>query len=223
MGILPQTMLNYLALLGWNPGDEQEYFTHEELAEAFTLERVQKGGAIFSMVKLSAMNKHYLSELSDDGLLAWAKTHYDIHNIAITNPQKLLGALKTELGRFASYDIDGTALHEAMSWYSEDWPGSYDPNILIWKKSTQEATRGILAELIGILEPLSDERFTKAALEEFLIEWIDSHQKGRGDVLWPLRVALTGREHSPAPFDVAAVIGKQDTLKRIQNAHDSLA
>jgi glutamyl-tRNA synthetase len=223
MGFLPHTMVNYLALLGWNPGDEREYFTHEELAEAFTLERVQKGGAIFSMVKLSAMNKHYLSELSDEELLAWTLYHYNKHNVSVANTDRLLHAVKTELGRFSSYEIEGKPLYQELSWYEENWLPVYAPELLIWKKSTKEATRDILDDLITVLTELPEEQFTKQKIEEHIMSWIDSNQKGRGDTLWPMRVALTGREYSPGPFDIASVIGKKDTLARLQAGHDFLA
>jgi len=229
MGILPQAMLNYLALLGWNPGDDREYFTHEELAAAFSLERVQKGGAIFSNIKLSTMNKHYLLELSDEDLLAWAKTHYDMNGIVITEPERLLHALKTELGRFASYDVGGTKLHKAMSWYASDWTSDYATVSLTFKKAYTEqtpeikkSTQAILSELIQTVQNISEDQYTPEALQEFFMDWIEKNQKGRGDVLWPLRVALTDREHSPGPFEVASVIGKADTLRRLQLAHDSL-
>lgn len=222
MGFLPQTMVNYLALLGWNPGDDREYYTHAELAEAFTLERVQKSGAIFSLVKLSAMNKHYLSELSDEALLEWGMYHYKHHNIPVDNSDRLLGALKTELGRFASYDVGGISLHQAMAWHAENWNEQYAPEILVWKKSTKETTKLLLQELINLLEKLPEGDFTKEKIETYVMEWIDTNEKGRGDTLWPMRVALSGREHSPGPFDIAAVIGKEDTLSRLQAANGIL-
>lgn len=223
MGFLPHTMVNYLALLGWNPGDDREYYTHEELAEAFTLERVQKGGAIFSMTKLSAMNKHYLLELSDEKLLAWGMYHYEKNNIPVSNADRLLRALKTELGRFSSYDIDGTKLYEALSWYEEHWKAEYAPELLIWKKSTKEATREILHDLIDILIQLPEDQFTKQRIEEHVMHWIDTNKKGRGDTLWPMRIALTGRQYSPGPFEIASTIGKKDTISRLETAHNFLA
>lgn len=223
MGFLPHTMVNYLALLGWNPGDDREYYTHEELAEAFTLERVQKGGAIFSIVKLAAMNKHYLLELPDEQLLAWALYHYTKNNIPVANPDRLLRAVKTELGRFSSYDVDGTPLYAALSWHEETWKPTYAPELLVWKKSTKEAARDLLNELITLLTELPEDQFTKQRIEEYVMNWIDTNEKGRGDTLWPMRVALTGREYSPGPFEISSVIGKNDTIARLQAAFDFLA
>ena len=229
MGYLPQTMLNYLTLLGWNNGDDREYYTHDELAQAFTIERVQKAGAIFSIVKLANMNKHYLSELSDEELFAWAKAFYDKNGIEIQEPERLLQALKTELGRFASYDIGGTLLHEAMSWHASNWATDYSDVSLTFKKKPdaqtpeiKKSTQAILSELSDIIPAIPEGEWTAKHLEEFLINWIDSNQKGRGEYLWPLRVALTGREHSPTPFAVAEAIGKSNVLRRLQDARDSL-
>ncbi len=222
-GFLPHTMVNYLALLGWNPGNDREYFTHEELAQEFSLERVQKGGAIFSLPKLQAFNRHYLSLLSDQELLAWATYHYDNNAIKIEDAGRLLRALKTELGRFSSYDINGTPLHEALSWHTPTWEASYEPKLLIWKKSNQKGTKEIVDDLHLILEELPEQSFTKEGLEEHVMKWIDKNNKSRGDVLWPMRVALTGREHSPGPFEVGSAIGKADSLRRLKNASDCLA
>ncbi len=222
MGILPQAMLNYLALLGWNNGDDRELYTHEELINAFSLGRVQKGGAIFSLQKLSAINKDYLSKLSDEELLTWAMAHYKKEHIAVPDTDRLLGALQVELGRFSSYDVDGIPLHTALNWHQHDWEGSYDANILIWKKSTREDTKKTLSDIIEFLEPFSDEGFTLDHLKQTVMDWVDASGKGRGDMLWPMRVALSGREHSPGPFEIASVIGKKETMRRLATARDIL-
>ncbi|MEK7499308.1 MAG: glutamate--tRNA ligase family protein, partial [Patescibacteria group bacterium] len=222
MGFLPQTMVNYVALLGWNNGDDREYYTHEELGQAFTLERVQKSGAIFSMMKLSAMNKKYLSELSDEELLAWGLYHYTQKNISVRDETRLLHALKTELGRFASYDVGGIDLCEAMNWHEKNWMPELDAQKIVWKKSTPEATRDILEKLIALLEKLPEGDFTKEKIEEYVMNWIDANTMGRGDTLWPMRYAFTGREQSPGPFEIASVIGKEDTLQRLILAHGIL-
>ncbi len=222
MGYLPRTLVNYLALLGWNPGDDREYYTHDELAQTFTLERVQKSGAIFSITKLAAMNKHYLQALDNDELLAWGMYYYNLHEIPVKNPERLQKALRTELGRFSSYDIGGMPLHEALNWHEESWVGEYIPEQIVWKKSTREATREILQQLIAVLGEIPNERFTAQFLEEDIMHWIDTNGKGRGDTLWPMRYALTAREYSPGPFEIASVIGKHDTLQRLTAAHGIL-
>ncbi|OGY31909.1 MAG: hypothetical protein A3C02_00520 [Candidatus Andersenbacteria bacterium RIFCSPHIGHO2_02_FULL_45_11] len=210
MGFLPEAMLNYLALLGWNPGDEREFFTHEELATAFSMERVQKGGAIFSTEKLTAINKHYIRSLSVPELMqrAGISEENDATAKAVALEQERISTL--------------TELPEAIAFASPEWQATYPPSMLVWKKSTAEATKTILADLITKVVQYEKGDFTALQLQEYLIAWIDSGGLGRGDVLWPMRVALTGREHSPGPFEIAEVVGKNETIRRLTAARDIL-
>lgn len=221
-GYLPAAMLNYLALLGWNGGDDRELFSHEELIEGFSLERVQKAGAIFSMHKLDSLNKQYLTNLSDEELLQWGEKHYEQANISIQDDLRLLAALKTELGRFSSYNIGDQTLSDVMRWYEIGALLQYDSGLLVWRKSDAKATAHLLLKLGEKLSDLSEDQFTLDQLEKELLEWIDSEDLGRGDTLWPMRVALTGREHSPGPFEVASILGKEETVTRIRAAQERL-
>lgn len=210
MGFLPEAMLNYLALLGWNPGDEREFFTHEELIAAFSMERVQKGGAIFSTEKLTAINKHYIRSLSVPELMRRAGIFADSDTAA--------KAVALEQERISTL----TELPEAIAFTSSEWQATYPASMLVWKKSNQEATKTILTELITKVVQYKAADFTAMQLQEYLMAWIDDSGLGRGDVLWPMRVALTGREHSPGPFEVAEVIGKDETIRRLTAARDIL-
>lgn len=222
-GYLPEAMLNYLALLGWNPGNDQEFFTHQELVQAFSLERVQKGGAIFSLVKLQATNRHYIRTLSGEDLL-----------------QRFDDFLKNKVGVQHSYDLSNTAywskaivieqeriatledLVEALELYKLDWTASYPAELLIWKKSDRATTSQLLKKLIETISAFSTEDLNLEIMETELMAWIDQEDLGRGDTLWPMRVALTGKEHSPGPFEVASVLGKTETLRRLGLAQQKL-
>ncbi len=210
MGFLPEAMLNYLALLGWTPGDEREFFTHEELIKTFSIERVQKGGAIFSTEKLTAINKHYIRSLSVPELMqrAGISEGSDATAKAVALEQERISTL--------------TELPEAIAFADKDWQATYPSEMLIWKKSTAEATKTILTDLITKVVQYEKPECTAAELQEYLMAWIDTSSLGRGDVLWPMRVALTGREHSPGPFEVAEVIGKEETIRRLTAARDIL-
>lgn len=210
MGFLPEAMLNYLALLGWNPGDEREFFTHEELAEVFSLERVQKSGAIFSLEKLTSMNKYYIRLLPPEELMrrAGITPEGDSTQKAVALEQERVGTLNE--------------LRDAISFASSNWQATYPPEMLVWKKSTPEATKSYLTELITKVVQYEHTEFVAELLNQYLMEWIDSANLGRGDVLWPMRVALTGREHSPGPFEVAEVLGKEETIRRLTAARDIL-
>lgn len=212
-GYLPEAMLNYLALLGWNPKDDSEFFTHTELKERFSLEGVQKAGAIFSEEKLEAVNKHYIRRLASDEL--WEKARpfldqagYTVSKAAVATEQERIGTL--------------AELPEKLAYFKPDWPADYRSELLIWKKSTSAATLRILQDLVGFLSDLPEDNFTKDKLEERIMAWIDENEQGRGDVLWPLRVALTGLPHSPGPFEVAAVLGRAEMVARLKKAIEKL-
>lgn len=210
MGFLPEAMLNYLALLGWNPGDEREFFTHEELAQAFSIERVQKGGAIFSIAKLTAINKHYIRKLSVSQLIERAGI--------TTNNKRIAKAVALEQERISTL----IELPDAIAFVLENWKLDCEPQMLVWKKCTQDTTKTILSELITKIVQYEQEEFTASQLQEYLMPWIDERKLGRGDTLWPMRVALTGQDHSPGPFEVASVIGKSETIRRLTAGHDIL-
>lgn len=220
-GYLPEAMVNYLALLGWNPNTDREFFSREELRTLFDLSGVQKGGAIFDLIKLNAINKHYLQQLSESQLFEWGKRHYQqrgIEPVILRDPHRSTQALRTELGRMSSYDVGGFELHQALQWHDPDWEPDNPVDLLLWKKGTYAEARDRLQRVHDWLSQRPDTAFTSEALEHDILAWIDTEGLGRGDTLWPLRVALTGRKHSPGPFAVAAALGKETTLKRIKLA-----
>lgn len=213
MGYLPEAMVNYLAQLGWSPKDDREFLTREELIQAFTLDGIQKAGAIFSLEKLQAMNKHYLRQLSGEELLH--RTEPFLRSGSVKR-EYLIAALQTEQERVATLK----ELGESIVFFLPDWKADYAAELLIWRKSDKEKTKELLEKLQQKLDATED--FAKEKLEKDLLAWIDEHKLGRGDTLWPMRVALTGKEHSPGPFEVAAVLGKHETLQRVQTALNKL-
>lgn len=214
MGYLSEAVLNYLAQLGWSPKDDREYLTREELIQAFTLDGIQKAGAIFSLAKLQAMNKHYLRKLSGEEILERTRPYVHFVGVHKVSEDYLIAALTTEQERVATLK----ELGEAIAFFLPDWPADYTPEILVWKKSDKEKTIELLKQLSRKLEGFSENDFTKETLGKNLMTWIDENKLGRGDTLWPMRVALTGKENSPGPFEAAAVLGKNETVKRIEAA-----
>jgi glutamyl-tRNA synthetase len=217
-GYLPDALLTYLALLGWNPKTDQEFFTHEELIAAFSLENVQKGGAIFDEAKLKAVNKYYLQQLSPDAFLESARPFLEAADVTLEDRGYWQAAAACEQARVSTLQ----ELPEALEFFKPDWSGEYSAELLVWKKSTPDAAAERLKATGEFLATLSPDDFSAPVLEEKLLAWIDAHDLGRGDTLWPLRVALTGREHSPGPFEVAAVLGPKTTRKRIDAAFAKL-
>lgn len=209
MGYLPGAMLNYLALLGWSPKDDREFFAQAELIEAFSLEGIQKGGAIFSMHKLNAVNKEYMRKLTAKELTSLVAPY-----LGTSASMRLEAAVATEQSRA----ITLKELAELIDWATDDWDGAYEASLLVWRKSSAETTTELLRKLSEKLAGIPDEDFEEKKLEKLLLAWIDQEGFGRGDTLWPMRVALTGREHSPGPFEVAGALGKKEALRRIDAA-----
>lgn len=222
-GFLPAAMVNYLALLGWNPGDERELFTHDELIDAFDMKKVQKGGAIFDQDKLESINKHYINKLKPDELLQWGKEYFEQdqkrHKAFLKmDEQRLLAALQTEQERTSS----NYKLEVLLDWARPDWTGEYKGNSLVWRESTIEATIEYLQALHKLLSGTGEDQFKEEFLSKKILDWIKEKNWKNGDVLWPMRVALTDRAQSPGPFEIATAIGKESTLSRIEQAQKVL-
>lgn len=213
-------LVNYLALLGWNPGTEQEFFTLEELIHEFDIHKIQKGGAIFSTEKLDSINHHYLKALP-----------FDVYVNHVTNvvPDRILKAdlyndkrltmVAKELQERAKNMAEMTNLldHE-MDFYF--FPVKLDIKKIIWKDSTHEETKVHLSTTHTTIAEISEDSFTAQNIKNAL--WGYAEENGRGAVLWPLRYALTGKDKSPDPFSVAETLQKDEALLRIQNAIDLL-
>jgi glutamyl-tRNA synthetase len=211
-GYIPEAMLNYLALLGWNPGGEQELFTLDELIKLFTLDRVHKAGAIFDIEKLRWFNHEHLKRLSNEEfarrLEAFSKQKFDIRLVPLLKErvQTLLEA--KDVLNSGEFDFMADTI-------------SYDPTLLLQNgKLDTEKTKTYLTKLFEILSEISDEAFTTEQVKEAIFPY--ATEEGRGAVLWPLRTALSGHQTSPDPFTIAGLIGKEKTLARIQNAKNVL-
>lgn len=216
-GIVPAAMLNYLALLGWSPKDDHEVFSHEELIERFTLDGVQKSGALFSLTKLVSVNKHYVRQQTPSDLLNSARPFLTAAQFDLTDTAYWEQAVALEQERIGSV----AELPTLINYLRPDWEASYAPTLLIWKKSDHTTTRELIDKTRAFLTDMTDD-FTVQSVTLALMTWIDTEALGRGDVLWPMRVALSGRDKSPGPFEIAAVLGKDETLRRLGIASKKL-
>lgn len=236
-GYLKEALINFVALLGWNPGQgsTQELFSLDELVAAFDIAQVHKSGAVFDLKKLDWMNAEYIKKLSIDELYARIKSGNFLEKDLI---RKASQEMQTEkyLKRVLAIEQDRLA---KLSDVGENNPFfftselAYDAALLNWKQNTPDMTREALEKTRMILAGLNDADFAqKEILEKTLMEAAGDHAqslggteagKSRGDFLWPLRVALTGAERSPSPFDCAWVLGKNESLKRLKVAISSLS
>jgi glutamyl-tRNA synthetase len=218
LGYLPEALINYFALLGWHPRDEREIFSKQDLIEQFDLERVQKGGAIFDENKLNWFNREYIKKLSDKDFVERARpfVHTPISEIL---DETLSQLIKPKISFFAEinnlFDTSGE-----LSFLLKQ--NEYQPELLIWKKTGSfESSRKHILWLIDFLKKTQDSSFASAETIKSAI-WDYVEQNGKGDVLWPFRVALTGSERSPDPFVSATLLGKNETLKRLDLAFRKL-
>ena len=209
-GYFPEALVNYLALLGWNPGDEREIFSLEELIKEFDLSKIQKGGAIFDEEKLRWVNRHYVRKGGREGLLPHLPP--DITN-GREKPQveAIADMLLERVSTFG--DIRREFLAGEFDYLFKD--PTYSGSLLKWKKATDNP-KPHLERIFSLLEGVPEESFTKVVIQNALTPYAEA--KGKGNVLWPMRVALSGREQSPDPLTIAAMLGKTATRKRLTRA-----
>ncbi len=213
-GILPEALLNFLALIGWNPGTDQEIFSKSDLVEQFDISKVQKGGAAFNVEKLDWINKEWLLKMSDEEFIKYLGDVW-IQFIVRDEAQSLFLNLLRERAHKRS-DIIKMIDEGEFEYLSESL--SYDVEGLVWKKSDKETTLSYLREITKRLEDVEQWNMdnVKSAI------WDYAEEKGKGDVLWPMRFSLSGKDRSPDPFTLAFILGKEKTLQRISTAIESL-
>jgi len=213
-GYLPEAFINFIAFLGWNPGTDQEIMSMKELIEKFDITKVQKSGAIFNKEKLLWFNKEYIKRLPADQL---KKEISDKLSKKYTYSDELLDRIIPTIterintfGELEKYVLEG----EFDYFFITPSPAK---EMLIWKKDTDfKIPKNNLQKISEIIEKISDNKFNEESLKTTLMPIAEG--LGKGSVLWPLRVALSGKEKSPDPFSLLAILGRTESINRIQNA-----
>lgn len=205
-GYLPEAIVNFLSLLGFNPTGDQEIYSLEDFIRVFDFSKVQKGGAIFNIEKLNWFNKKYIEKLDEAKFVELAGSH-----LPKAVPPQIITLLKEKISYFAEIPkvLDTEFLFMVPI-------KTYDPVKLAGKS---DAPKAHLKKVIELITPLSD--FSKEKVKEAI--WSYAEEKGRGNVLWPMRYALSGQEKSPDPFIISEILGKEETLKRLTLAHDTIS
>ena len=215
-GYFPEAVINFLALLGWNPGTEQELFSLDELVEAFSLERVNKSGARFDPEKTKWYNQYYLQQKSDnilaESFLPTVKEHITDKNYGNIDYVTKVVALIKERAVFVSDFWE-------LSDYFFTAPTSYNDKAV--KKQWKDDTADIMNGLIYILEEIDD--FSSENVETLVKAWITQKELSFGKVMPPLRLFLVGDMKGSHIFDIMAMIGKTESIHRIKVALDRLA
>ena len=221
MGYLPEALINFIAFLGWNPGTDKEVFSLEELIREFDLNKVQKSGAIFNVEKLDWLDGCYLKQLSLDELTKRAvpflerenlidEGHYDFEYI-----KKILALEQPRLKKLGE-------IVERVSYFFKI--PEYKPELLVWRDMLFKDVFASLKVSLNSIFQISDVDFNQKNLEKILLKEAErAKNKDKGRLLWPLRVALTGLEASPGPFEILEILGKNESIKRIEAAIKKLA
>lgn len=243
-GYLPEAMNNFMALLGWNSGSTKEIYSIKELIREFSLERIQKSGAVFDIKKLDWINGQYIRNMDLDKLVelcipylaqseliiplwgqkdiikGWYKFPFGITDCQVVATKQTINfeyvkkIIALEQERLKKISEIG----ELTDFFFKD-KLDYDADLLIWKQMDKKEVKKNLELLHKELSKIDD--FDKEILEKTIMPLTEKH--GTGELLWPLRVALSGKKASPCPFEIADVLGKKETLKRVERAIEFLS
>ncbi|TYP76905.1 glutamate--tRNA ligase [Aquimarina intermedia] len=206
-GYLPEAVINMLAFLGWNPGTEQEIFTLTELIEEFDLKKVNKSGAKFDPEKTKWFQQQHLQDVPAEQLVTTFKEILYEKEITTTlNIKNILNLVK-ERAVFTKDLWD-------LSSFLFIAPQEYDEKAL--KKAWKEDTPMLMHELNRVLTDISD--FTAASISTIVKSWIQAQEISFGKIMMPLRIALVGSLQGPDVFEIAAIIGKDETIQRIEHS-----
>ena len=206
-GFLTEAIVNFVALLGWSPAGNQEFFTLEELVKEFDYHNMSKSPAVFDMTKLRWMNGEYLKKMDFEPFYAQAEPYL---KAAITKPldlKKIAAMVKTRIEVFP--DI------AAQVDFFETLP-EYDPEMYVHKKmkTTKETSLETLKEVLPLLEAQED--YSNDALYETLAAYVAEKGVKTGFVMWPIRTAVSGKQMTPAgATEIMEVLGKEESLERI--------
>ncbi len=206
-GYFPEAVINFLALLGWNDGTDQELFSLEELVEKFDLNRVHKAGAKFDPEKNKWFNHQYLQKQSDEELAKIFSSILNEKGVSVENNKliKIVSSIKER----ANFVSDFWELAD----YFFEAPTSYDEKAA---KNWKEETPALMKKVIAVLESIED--FTSLNIETILKDWMTTNEIGMGKVMQPLRLSLVGALKGPHLFDIIELIGKEEAVKRIEKA-----
>lgn len=220
-GFLPSTMLNFLAMIGWNSGTDQEIFSKKELIASFKIEQIQRGGGAFNEEKLLWLNKQHLLRLSSEEQVSYLKKYL---------PESLLKAPQysdVRLVRLTPTIIErihvATELIESAKAGEYDFAfmsPEYDTALLQWKNDPDINSVRPRLETTGLLLSKAGDWTSSESIKKAI--WEYAEKEGKGEVLWPLRIALSGRKQSPDPFTLAYILGQEETILRIKLACDKI-
>ena len=216
---LPEAMFNFLSFIGWNPGegDEREVLSPKEIMDAFDLKHIQKGGGKFNEEKLVWLNKEHMKRMPEEERNKKIEEELKKLGFESANP-KVFPIIFDRISKWS--DIQEMKREGELE-YLFTAP-TYEASTLVWKDSNPEETKKHLQKVTEILKSSPDENFSNVEKIKSLI-FDYATENGRGQVLWPVRVALSGKDKSPDPFTLMYILGKEESIIRMKNARNKLS
>lgn len=215
-GYLPEAIVNFLAFLGWNPGTEKEMYSLEELIKDFSLDRVRSSGSIFDLERLEYINGSYIRQKDISELTDLCLPYLEVEDKTRSELEYIVSLYQERMKKLSE-------IGELAGFFFEDQI-EYDKGLLAWKDQDESEIKLALDKTYSILSEIKEDEWTEDNISEPLLEEAKNFgqelrgKSNRGYLLWPMRVALTGQKASAGPFEVAAVLGRERTLKRIKEA-----
>jgi glutamyl-tRNA synthetase len=218
LGYLPETILNMVAMVGWNPGTDQELFSKEELVKEFSLDHVQKSPAVFNPEKLNWFNREYMKKLSfaelKSGIMKFLPAEFT--KLSDEMIDKLIPVIAERINYFG--DVENMINDGELGYYIS--APEIDLEKISWKGEGNDQAKIHLEKALELLQTISENNWNSESVKESI--WSYAEQVGRGNVLWPMRFALSGRDKSPDPFTLADILGKTETLARLKSVVEKL-
>ena len=208
-GFLSEAVVNYVALLGWSPAEDREIYSLPELVKAFDYRRINKSPAVFDVVKLKWMNGEYIKAMDPEKFYEMAKPYIQQTIHRDLDLRKIAGMVQTRI----EYFPDIAPLIDFFEKVPE-----YDPSMYRHKKmkTTEESSLTVMKEVLPVLE--AQDNYTNDALYERLLAFAQEKGYKNGQVMWPIRTALSGKQMTPAgATEILEVLGKEESIRRIQN------
>lgn len=213
-GYLKEAIVNYVALLGWNPGDEREFFTIDELIKAFSVEGMSKSPAIFDVNKLTWMNAEYIRRLTPEQFTEYALPYYEKAGIRTDHTDVLARILQPRTEVF-------TQIPEMVDFLAA--LPDYDVELFTNKKSktNPEVAAKVLDMAIAALEALPD--WEEQQIHDTLLNLAAANEMKNGTMLWPVRIAMAGKQVTPGgAIEIAVLLGRDESLRRLKAGREKL-
>jgi glutamyl-tRNA synthetase len=242
-GYLKEALINFIAFLGWNPGTEKETYSMDELLRDFSLDKVQKGGAVFNPVRLDYLNGWYIRQKNSEDLTELCLPYFVEAGFIVTEQAgENIKYKNRQTGEYVDFEFLKKVVSyqqprlkklseiSGMSGYFFVGDLNYEKDLLKWKESPSKETEAALDELLNLLSKIEAGDWSRQNLEAAVLSRCAEFnlsrglpEKDRGYLLWPLRVSLCGQKMSIGPFEMADVLGKEKTLKRITAAKELIS